>query len=461
MPEVTAPTSKRLHCLALLLILALALSLRLSALLVWENQVGSEKGLVFGDSTSYWSIAHTITRGETYQFGWKHSRVFRTPGYPVILAGLMSVAGEDCPYWLARLLNSMIGTLTVALVYWLGRELFGSSTGLIAAALAAIYPGAITMSTFILAEAPFCPLMLLNLIAWIRAIRSTQTRQKYSWAIVAGIFAGLAVLVRPSWLLFFPFAMGAGFLFYKSRFEHVKIGTVIFCAFLITMTPWWLRNYQTVGKFVPTSLQTGASLYDGLHENATGGSDMSFFGPERTRFLIAEIGDETELKEWLKKEHAPGYELGNDFEFIVPLVSHSRLADSFEVEFDRHLHNESIAWAKENPSRVIELIFIKSWRMWGIGVGGEVDIPILKWVIALGYVPLVLLGSWGAWKWTRQGFEFALCALPAFYFTGLHVIFVSSIRYRQPAMLALIVLAAPALLTLVAQLRRRSDSPSK
>ena len=35
-----------------------------------------------------------------------------------------------------------------------------------------------------------------------------------------------------------------------------------------------------------------------------------------------------------------------------------------------------------------------------------------------------------------------LCWLPAVYLTLLHVVFVSSLRYREPAMLALLALAA-------------------
>jgi hypothetical protein len=49
---------------------------------------------------------------------------------------------------------------------------------------------------------------------------------------------------------------------------------------------------------------------------------------------------------------------------------------------------------------------------------------------------------WGAAVFCRRGWPYALCLGPAVYVTCLHTVFVSSIRYRHPAMLALIVLAA-------------------
>jgi hypothetical protein len=45
----------------------------------------------------------------------------------------------------------------------------------------------------------------------------------------------------------------------------------------------------------------------------------------------------------------------------------------------------------------------------------------------------------------RRGWPYILCWLPAVYFTLLHTVFVSSIRYREPAMLAMLALAAGAL----------------
>jgi hypothetical protein len=51
-------------------------------------------------------------------------------------------------------------------------------------------------------------------------------------------------------------------------------------------------------------------------------------------------------------------------------------------------------------------------------------------------------GIVGAWRFSELGWAYVLAWLPAAYFTLLHMVFVGSIRYREPAMLALVVLAA-------------------
>jgi hypothetical protein len=60
------------------------------------------------------------------------------------------------------------------------------------------------------------------------------------------------------------------------------------------------------------------------------------------------------------------------------------------------------------------------------------------------YVPIMILAITGAARTIRRGWPYVLCWLPAVYLTGLHVVFVGSIRYRVPAMLTLAVLAAGA-----------------
>jgi hypothetical protein len=72
----------------------------------------------------------------------------------------------------------------------------------------------------------------------------------------------------------------------------------------------------------------------------------------------------------------------------------------------------------------------------------EMRSTTLRLALALTYSPTILLALFGAWRFARRDWPYVLCLLPAIYFTLLHCIFVSSIRYRQPAMLPLIVLAA-------------------
>jgi hypothetical protein len=182
------------------------------------------------------------------------------------------------------------------------------------------------------------------------------------------------------------------------------------------MSPWWLRNYLVAERFVPTSLQVGASLYDGLSATATGASDMRF---------------------------------------VAQFIAEQRAADAaqgaittglFEDRLDRRMRNAALRWARENPSRVTQLSAIKFARMWNLlPNASEFQSNTLRLILAASYGPVMLFALIGTWRFARRDWPYLLCLLPAIYLTCLHVVFVSSIRYREPAMLPLIVLAAGAL----------------
>ncbi len=435
-------------------ILAVALAMRLIAGMWWQQRLPAGKAFGFPDSESYWELGRRIAQGQPYEFGPERYAIFRTPGYPILLAGLFLIDDEP-PVLCGRALSAVLGTIAVAGVASLAKQLFGRRTALIAAGMAALYPEAIALSTFVLSEAPFCPLMVWQFVAWTKAWKSADTSlaRMQGWAAIAGILGGLATLMRPSWLLFALFAGVIGVVAiawqarnategvpyradaaegvsYRGRLlRHLHLLTILLATMAMTMLPWWARNYLIAGRFVPTTLQVGASLYDGLSPMATGASDMRFVAP----FVAEQRAADAQSSE---------------------------LRGSFEDRLDERVKHASLAWARQNPGRVAELAWIKLRRMWSpLPNAAEFGGALTRSVLALTYVPVIVLAAIGAWRYGRRDWPYLLCILPAVYFTCLHVVFVSSIRYRQPAMLLLIVLAAAVLMELMD--KREGEAPAE
>ena len=118
---------------------------------------------------------------------------------------------------------------------------------------------------------------------------------------------------------------------------------------------------------------------------------------------------------------------------------------AFERRFDRRLHDAAHRLGRgESRPRPVELAGVKFLRMWNVWPNE----PRLKasWLgrlaVLFTYTPLLIFAIIGAWRTAGRGWPYRLCWLPAVYLTLLHVVFVSSIRYREPAMLALLALAA-------------------
>ena len=127
-------------------------------------------------------------------------------------------------------------------------------------------------------------------------------------------------------MLFLPFACACG-LIYGPRRKQLLLAAVMFAGFAVVMLPWWARNYRVTGHFVPTTLQVGASLYDGWNPQATGASDMRFV-PE---FVEAQHNSDANRAE----------------------------SDGFEYRLDRRFRQAAWDWARENPGRVLQLAAVK------------------------------------------------------------------------------------------------------
>lgn len=397
-----------------MLILAVAFAARLAFAFYWQARLPPGQQFFFGDSDAYWQLSRAIANDEPYQYLSPDAQVLRTPGYPLLLSGVFLAGGDHPPVMAGRALGAAFGTLAVGIVGWWTTALFEARSGLLAGWIAALYPGAIATSVFILSEAPFCAFMLAHLALWGLAWRAGTKSRACGLAVVGGVMAGCATLIRPSWLLFLPLALVAGLVLETRRARQLALAAAMAVSFAAVMLPWWIRNARVTGHFVATTLQVGASLYDGWNPQADGSSDMSFV----PQFVADERAAD---------QAQPG----------------NSAADTFEYRLDRHLRQAALDWARANPGRVLQLAANKLLRVWNVWPN---EPSLRRWPIRLlvlgTYVPLLLCALGGAWRYTRGGLPYLLAWLPAVYFSLLHMVFVSSIRYREPAMLALTVLAA-------------------
>lgn len=410
----------------LLFILLVAFLCRAGFAVYWhERNLAQDRLFALGDSDSYWTLAGQIAQGKDYQYGSENARIFRAPVLPILLSPFAAIAGEDSPENRQRTANCILaarfllcgfGTAAVWLVAVLGARLGGSCAGYAAGSMAAVYPSAIGMSANILSEAVFLPLMCLHIFFWQFAWRRETHNTRY--ALLAGLCAGLAVLTRPSWLLFIPFLCAIGLIFGPRRWLHLRIGVLTLLAFCVTMSPWWIRNASITGRFVPTTLQVGPSLYDGLNPNANGASaqGMGFM----QRFYEEQIAEDRQT---------------------------SDPESTLEFRLNQRANRAAIRWASNHPAEVASLGWAKFKRTWSLWPdGGDVGSPAIRLGITLGCFGTLLLAVVGTLLALRPvRWEIAVCFVPCIYFTLLHMVFVGSIRYREPAVFLLCIVAGSGL----------------
>jgi 4-amino-4-deoxy-L-arabinose transferase-like glycosyltransferase len=195
-----------------------------------------------GDGREFHLLANVLAKTGSYlqpfQYLYLHHTVPTTekpPLYPTLLA-LPSWLGLDS-YAAHRVVSCLLGATAVVLIGLLGRRVAGDRIGLLAGALAAVYPALWMLDASLRSESLYLPLIaLVLLLAYAR---------RFVWL---GVVLGLAALTRSEALLLLPLLL---VFLPRPRLRPALVAAG--CCFLV-IAPWLARNWITFDQ--PTAIST-------------------------------------------------------------------------------------------------------------------------------------------------------------------------------------------------------------
>lgn len=212
-----------------------------------------------GDETDYQAIATSLAAGGAFAVTDDRPTGRRPPGYPALLSLLYRVTGPDPVA--GRVMQVGLGVLVVALTCLCAGRMFGASTGLVAAGLAAVNPFLIFISGYLLTENLYLALLLGALS--VAPAPDDLCRGTWKRPVAAAALLGLAALTRPTAVPLFAWAAAAVLLLcglsWRSRFARVL---VMAGAFVLIVAPWYARNARVLGGWVLTT-HGGMTFYQG------------------------------------------------------------------------------------------------------------------------------------------------------------------------------------------------------
>lgn len=178
------------------------------------------------------------------------------PGYPLMLAGVFALA--DALGLSERVIVTLASATGLALsavvMYQIAAHIFGLRPALLTAVIWSTYPFALWSAAGGQIEAFFLPFLLGSVYAALRASESG------GWAAVAGILAGLAMLIRPS-------ALGISVilcLWLILRGRHWRRAAALLTASGLVILPWLVYVTIINGALIPLSTGGIPSIIDGV-----------------------------------------------------------------------------------------------------------------------------------------------------------------------------------------------------
>jgi len=373
--------------------------------------------LPIDDAKGFDILGLNILRYGQYAFEPGVPTALKTPLYPLFLSAIYSVFGHS--YLAVRIIQSIIGSLSCVVVYFIGKKISDKNLGYVSAIICVFYPFFIYYTGYLLVETLFTFLLAVTIYCLIIAMEK-PIGMNFG---LSGVLMGLSGLCKPTAFVFFPFAI-LGFLINLGtrKFSTYKNLAVFFFLFVLTLSPWIIRNYVVFHRIIPGATQLGATLLDG---------SLLFAAQHERR-----MDEERQTNPVLLK----GEELN-------------------EVKRNDYFTREAILFMRNNPRYMVNLAlrkFLKFWRLYPHTADiyqYEYSTTLLVLISLFSYgliVPFSIAGIVISFsKWRRFVFFYGVILS----FTFLHMIFWSQIRYRLPIMPYMIIFAVISLNSILQKMK--------
>jgi len=392
----------------LLGLMALALLIRLTLLAMVTGMPCSH------DQCDYLDLASGVAAGLGLA---THDGYLWPPGFIAFLAFCKALAGDNL--FAPRLLQVLLSTATVPLIFILGRRFHGRPAGLAAAAVFAVYANLVGF-THLLWPATFYIFWFLLGITLLLGLEAPSRRH----VAAAGICLGLAALVRGQALYFAPLA--AAWLVLSAaredRRQRLGLAALLIAFTLVPILPWSVRNAATFHRFLILDSTTGRNLYIGTNVPPPANWDYGFNERRRVHGGRERCGEANIVD-------ADRCEVRNAVAFMV---SHPGLM----------LARVPLKWADLlNPSSFV----IRHARLDKYPhIFSRPELSLLTVVAAGAWMAVAILGVLGLIllpPWTGRGLVITLLL----YHLALHALTFGMTRFRLPMVPFLILAGAPLL----------------
>jgi Dolichyl-phosphate-mannose-protein mannosyltransferase len=357
-----------------------------------------------GDSDYYHELAAVLAGGSGFvEPGNGTPTALHPPLFPLVLALGHRLGGNS--YLADRVVVSLIGAAAIVAVGLLARRVAGRRVGLIAGGLAAVHPVLIGADGAVMSETLLGLLVVLALLAG----HALAERPSLPRAALLGLLVGLAALTRGEAIFLVPLLVLPVCLRLRDR-RALMLGLA--CAvFAATLAPWTLRNATTFDRPVLLSTNEGTLIAGANCPSTYRGRDIGSWeircvrpGPRADESVTA-----AELRE-------AGLDHARDEAGRVPLVVAARLARTFGAL-------QPIRQARNAEGRAD-----------GIEIAG-----------ALAFYLVAAAALAGAVVLRRRGEPLLLLATPVALAAIATVVGYGVPRFRHPADLVFVVLAAVAI----------------